>query len=1377
VNGDGRDDLVYSSSTTSGSGTWMVMLANSSGGYNAAINTAVTNTNYAGAIPIDYNADGLEDLLVPYSGGTWWVMLGNASGLSSPVNTGAPATTTGTGTNARAMDVDGDGLQDLVWADIVGYAGGDAIRYRLRVNGAAFSPTVSALVGPYPPDQTLTTGIFGLAGQRSPRRIQDFNGDGRGDFIYRSQSRVWDDEQQKYIVSLRVTAFCVGAWQIDATWLAGSQALFFGDFNGDGKTDVLYRDAVGSHRMQFSTGKFFTTHTLLSAPSVTVEAILDWDGDGYDDALARNPTTGLWSVMRSTGQGMAAAVATGLSAGTAAFTVMDMNGDGMTDLGNTVSGVWTHRNHSGIRADLLQTATDAYGNFTTFNYAPLTSANYTKYADASYPEQDYQGSMYVVNTLNASNGIGGTFTNSFWYYGARVNLQGRGLEGFYSKRTQDSRNSLYAYDYFNRLFPYTGTVFRSDLYQSNGTTLVSRVQNAWTAHSYGASPENRSLPYVNQSTAYRYEVGGTSNGLLLSTAVTVNAVDSATGTLFDSTRTTTEASGVNGFQPGALHVQRLYQSSFSTDFTHWCFGRPEVTQAINSHTMPGGTSITRTSNTTWDGANCRPTQSVVEPGNTLWQVTTDYGYDSFGNVNAVTVTPASGQGQAARSSSVYWGTTGQFPATVTNAKGHVTSLGWNPALGLRTSVTDPNTLQVVWTYDDFGRLLREQRPGGTATDYVIAACNAGNSYCGIGAADLRSSVQIIARDTGGGAIRTDSQYFDGFDRPRYNYQQLQSGSNSGTITSYDALGRVSSTSTPFISTDPIWYTTYSYDPVNRPTQIQRQTSESDVSNSTTQIAYEGLRSVTTDPLSHTSTQVYNTIGQVVQAIDAAGSDTDYEYDAFGNLLKTRDVYNNEITLTYNVRGMKMTSSDPDMGAWSYNYFPLGELKSQIDAKSQTATFTYDELSRPLTRVEPTATANWTWDTAANGIGQLALVSYATGAYAEAYTFDTLGRPAQTSITNEGITYQYDYAYQSTTGLLDTLTYPASIAGERFKVRYGYQYGFLTSVQSYIGNVAGTTYWQSQGTNARGQTILEQFGNGLQTSSGYDRIAGWLDDRVTGASGTIQNLAYRWNKVGSLTERKDLNQSLTEHFYYDNLDRLDYSTLNSSTNLDLAYDAIGNITSKSDVGTYAYHATRKHAVVSTTGTINNTYGYDANGNMTSRNGQTTTWTTFNHPSRITQSSTLWSDFRYTHDRRLRWQGITNNGNVEAWWYAGGLLEKRQVGPNYEYRHLIYGADGPVAVRLRNNGGSSTYYLTSDHLGSTNAVTNAAGTTLVNESFDAFGKRRGSNWTGIPSAADNTQINASTKHGFTFHEHLANSGLIHMQGRVFDPVIGRFMSADP
>jgi RHS repeat-associated protein len=68
--------------------------------------------------------------------------------------------------------------------------------------------------------------------------------------------------------------------------------------------------------------------------------------------------------------------------------------------------------------------------------------------------------------------------------------------------------------------------------------------------------------------------------------------------------------------------------------------------------------------------------------------------------------------------------------------------------------------------------------------------------------------------------------------------------------------------------------------------------------------------------------------------------------------------------------------------------------------------------------------------------------------------------------------------------------------------------------------------------------------------------------------------------------------------------------------------------------------------------------------------------------------------------------------------------------------------------------------------------------VQESFSPFGQRRQSNWAaGVPIYWDQVAIAESTRHGFTGHEHLDNVGLIHMNGRVYDPITGRFLSTDP
>ncbi|MGD9599969.1 MAG: RHS repeat-associated core domain-containing protein, partial [Steroidobacteraceae bacterium] len=52
-----------------------------------------------------------------------------------------------------------------------------------------------------------------------------------------------------------------------------------------------------------------------------------------------------------------------------------------------------------------------------------------------------------------------------------------------------------------------------------------------------------------------------------------------------------------------------------------------------------------------------------------------------------------------------------------------------------------------------------------------------------------------------------------------------------------------------------------------------------------------------------------------------------------------------------------------------------------------------------------------------------------------------------------------------------------------------------------------------------------------------------------------------------------------------------------------------------------------------------------------------------------------------------------------------------------------------------------------------------------------------WSGAPSSADLATINGLTRRGYTGHEMLDSTALIHMNGRVQDPLLGRFVSADP
>jgi RHS repeat-associated protein len=85
-----------------------------------------------------------------------------------------------------------------------------------------------------------------------------------------------------------------------------------------------------------------------------------------------------------------------------------------------------------------------------------------------------------------------------------------------------------------------------------------------------------------------------------------------------------------------------------------------------------------------------------------------------------------------------------------------------------------------------------------------------------------------------------------------------------------------------------------------------------------------------------------------------------------------------------------------------------------------------------------------------------------------------------------------------------------------------------------------------------------------------------------------------------------------------------------------------------------------------------------------------------------------------------------------------------------------------------------YIVGDHLGSTTVVTDASGSTGTEErdSFDAWGKRRNPDATDDPTCS----IASVTTRGYTGHEMLDSMCLINMNGRVYDPTLARFLSAD-
>jgi len=191
-------------------------------------------------------------------------------------------------------------------------------------------------------------------------------------------------------------------------------------------------------------------------------------------------------------------------------------------------------------------------------------------------------------------------------------------------------------------------------------------------------------------------------------------------------------------------------------------------------------------------------------------------------------------------------------------------------------------------------------------------------------------------------------------------------------------------------------------------------------------------------------------------------------------------------------------------------------------------------------------------------------------------------------------------------------------------------------------------------------------------------------------------------------------------------------------------------------------------------------YDGNGNAITRNGYTVGWTSSNLPTSFT-TGTESAVYSYGPDRQRWKETYTNSSGVETTYYAGKLFEVANFGGLAHFRHYIYAGNELVAIDDRTTAAETLNYIVSDHQGSYSSIQNSGnpGTNLVAESFTAFGNRRnGDTWSGAPTTADETNINNTTRRGYTGESVIGNSmGLNHLNGRVEDAITGRFLSADP
>lgn len=334
------------------------------------------------------------------------------------------------------------------------------------------------------------------------------------------------------------------------------------------------------------------------------------------------------------------------------------------------------------------------------------------------------------------------------------------------------------------------------------------------------------------------------------------------------------------------------------------------------------------------------------------------------------------------------------------------------------------------------------------------------------------------------------------------------------------------------------------------------------------------------------------------------------------------------------------------------------------------------------------------------------------------------------------------------------------------------------------------YWTLNGLDAEGRVRAELYGNGLANLYDYHEGTGQLLN-ITTQDGTksIRALHYVYDRMDNVKRRTDLINNIDEYYDYDNLDRLESNVLNGLNGkhrqnaqfyktYSVSYNRAGNIDYKSDVGHYKYDdLDHVHAV---TKAGNKQYTYDTNGNMLSGDNRSFIWTGFNKPSKITRGS-QWVSFSYDNNRQRYFK---QNQDGDKTWYLGKAYERiERANGEVEHKQFISGGGKLVAVnidRKKSNASGQTAsfdrqvrYLHSDALGSNDLITDLWGNVVDRKNYDAWGKERYFEW---DKEANYLEQDPMVNRGYTGHEQVEEIGLIHMNARMYDATLGRFISAD-
>ena len=707
---------------------------------------------------------------------------------------------------------------------------------------------------------------------------------------------------------------------------------------------------------------------------------------------------------------------------------------------------------------------------------------------------------------------------------------------------------------------------------------------------------------------------------------------------------------------------------------------------------------------------------TVANSGTPQALTTESTYDTYGNC-LTSVTKGNGVKPVTRYNE--YDATGRFVVkryeSPTSAVNTFTYDIWGNVL-TSSDATDPsNVLTTTNTYDGWDRLVSTQDVYGLTTSTKTGW---GNS----------SDKKYYVLQTAAGRPWVLTWY----DEAGHEVQQESFGAKNVLIsktTGYNRQGLVSeitSKNGKLILTENL-----TYDEQGRVIKDELSSGKS------TSFSY-GNRSVTSTTAGRSYTKTTDAWGNIVSSIDPSGSEVSYVYYSNGSPASIT-TNGTTVSMTYDEAGYQTSLTDPDAGTQLYEYAADGTLLTQTDGRGVKTTNNYDDLGRLVSTKIGQKTIVYTYGTTGNE--KLRLVKQALDDNSVEYTHDKFGRVvAEKRNVNGHGTYSFSYAYNSN-NQLSKKAYPGGL-----EVTYQYDDAGFKS-QTMIGNKIIYRLESRDGLVSSSSFMGKLTTTLTRDSRGYES-----NKRVTFGSTVLENFDESYDGATDNLLSRKRNSGTKESFGYDNLDRLFSVKSGTTETMKMVYAPNGNILSKTGIGSYSYDSSFKpHAVTA----VDNSDGTIPSDQLE---------TSFNDFGKIqlieNAGKDLRMDFSYGPNQQRWYSEMSHNGmDVRSTVYAGNYEKVTENGTTREFYYL----DGGTIV-IRENGVFKSYLAFTDNLGSILSVLDENGTKVFDASYDAWGRQT-------------VTLNTIGLHrGYTGHEMLNDFSIINMNGRLYDPALGRFFSPD-